>query len=194
MLLRHTLKVGTSGLIALLFSVSMLAHDPEEPTGGDALKTSFSFGYLIGGSFSPNQYSYRSGLSARLGVEYTVSRTVAIGPSVGYNQQNDEYFIPAGIGAFFHPRPEGIGFYTEAGYAFARTRLEDVSLAYDLDGSAYITLGSRWNFPIKNGVEIQPAVLFTIHRTETEFTQDSGVPISIDEDRLSVMFHLGIAF
>lgn len=194
MVAERIIRLALLGLTALLLSRSSYAHEPEPAKGADALRTSLSLGFLIGGSFSPNQYSYRSGLSARLGVEYTLSRTVALGPTVGYNQQNDEYFIPLGIGAFFHPRPSGVGFYAEAGYAFARTRLEDINLAYDLDGSGYITLGSRWNFPIGKGIEIQPAVLMTIHRTETEFTQDIGQPISVDEDRISILCHLGIAF
>ncbi len=182
------IKVGLSILLLVMsFSLSAQTQTPKK------LRPAFAAGYIFGANLSQHQFNYASGTSFKAIVQYEVLNASSVGLLAGINHFSGSTFYPLGV--TFHlkqSREKAAGFLLETGYTFARSEIEDINWQYEMSGSMFVSLGTKWSYPISACFTLQPSISATFHNSTLTYRSEAGKTYSIDQDQIGLLVHIGI--
>lgn len=166
-----------------------------QTTQKQKFQPAFAAGYLFGANVSPHQFNYASGASFKGILQTDLRDASSVGILVGLNKYGETTFYPVGLTFNLKSKKESAaGFLLETGYAFGRSKIEDLNWRYDLEGSLFVTLGAKWSYTISECLTLQPSISATTHNSTLTYESEVGNSYSIVQDQVAFMVHLGLLF
>ncbi|TVR40577.1 MAG: hypothetical protein EA392_03575 [Cryomorphaceae bacterium] len=145
--MKSYIKVLLGQLLLSLICLPLLSQSDAADTSHTAnpeVRVAISGGYLLGGQFFNESFSYNPGFSLEVAAYKKLSETVNLGGGVGVNAlMQGETFIPLFVSfmGFTRPQKAATYFLMNAGYSISGGSGFDVLEEYDLRGGPMFQVG-----------------------------------------------------